>query len=100
VRKVLDTRNNQEMKMLRKIGIVTVRSAVLFWFSLLNLLPQACNTALWNGIPLLVAFSSFATAAVTSSRPLTSDIIFPAIALFMLLQFPLAMVREMRITVA
>ena len=48
--------------------------------------------ALWSGIPLLVAFSSFATAALTSSKPLTSDIIFPAISLFMLLQFPLAMV--------
>lgn len=48
--------------------------------------------ALWSGIPLLVAFSSFATAAITSPKPLTSDIIFPAISLFMLLQFPLAMV--------
>lgn len=50
--------------------------------------------ALWSGIPLLVAFSSFATAAVTSSKPLTSDVIFPAISLFMLLQFPLAMVSR------
>jgi hypothetical protein len=49
--------------------------------------------ALWSGIPILVAFSSFATAAVVSDRPLTSDIIFPALSLFMLLQFPLAMVR-------
>ena len=48
--------------------------------------------ALWSGIPLLVAFSSFATAATISSRPLTSDLIFPAISLFMLLQFPLEMV--------
>ncbi len=47
---------------------------------------------LWTGIPLLVAFSSFAMAALTLSRPLTADIIFPAISLFMLLQFPLAMV--------
>jgi ATP-binding cassette subfamily C (CFTR/MRP) protein 1 len=42
---------------------------------------------------LVVAFSSFATVAVVSSRPLTSDLIFPAISLFMLLQFPLEMVR-------
>jgi hypothetical protein len=41
---------------------------------------------------VLVAFSSFATAAAISSRPLTSDVIFPAISLFMLLQFPLGMV--------
>ncbi|KAF9457511.1 multidrug resistance-associated ABC transporter [Collybia nuda] len=77
VRRILETRNNQELKTLRKIGLVT-----------------AFNTTLWNGIPLLVAFSSFATAALTSSRPLTSDIIFPAIALFMLLQFPLAMFSQ------
>lgn len=42
---------------------------------------------------VLVAFSSFAVAAFTSDTPLTSDRIFPAISLFMLLQFPLAMVR-------
>ncbi|KAF9442601.1 multidrug resistance-associated ABC transporter [Macrolepiota fuliginosa MF-IS2] len=77
LRKILDVRNNQELKMLKKIGIVT-----------------ACNMALWTGIPLLVAFASFATAAVTSSRPLTSDVIFPAISLFMLLQFPLAMFAQ------
>ncbi|KAG6837154.1 hypothetical protein H0H93_013744 [Arthromyces matolae] len=75
MRKILETRNNQELKTLRKIGLVT-----------------AFNTTLWSGIPLLVGFSSFATAAAVSSIPLTSDIIFPAISLFMLLQFPLAMV--------
>ncbi|KIK09066.1 hypothetical protein K443DRAFT_672103 [Laccaria amethystina LaAM-08-1] len=77
IRKILQTRNSQELKMLKKIGIVT-----------------ACNSALWSGIPLLVAFCSFATAAITSSRPLTSDVIFPAISLFMLLQFPLAMFSQ------
>ena len=41
---------------------------------------------------VIVAFSSFATASVCSTRPLTADVIFPAISLFMLLQFPLAMV--------
>ncbi|KAF8202113.1 multidrug resistance-associated ABC transporter [Pholiota molesta] len=77
IRKISEVRNNQELKMLKKIGIVT-----------------AWNMALWSGIPLLVAFSSFATAALTSSKPLTSDIIFPAISLFMLLQFPLAMFSQ------
>ncbi|KDR65747.1 hypothetical protein GALMADRAFT_232908 [Galerina marginata CBS 339.88] len=77
IRKISEVRNNQELKMLRKIGIYT-----------------SWNMALWSGIPLLVAFSSFATAAVTSSKPLTSDIIFPAISLFMLLQFPLAMFSQ------
>ncbi|KAG6861347.1 hypothetical protein C0995_001326 [Termitomyces sp. Mi166 len=77
MRKIFETRNNQELKMLRKIGLVT-----------------AFNTTLWSGIPLLVGFSSFATAAAMSSKPLTSDIIFPAISLFMLLQFPLAMFSQ------
>ncbi|KAF8909428.1 multidrug resistance-associated ABC transporter [Gymnopilus junonius] len=77
IRNISEVRNNQELKMLRKIGVTT-----------------SWNTALWSGIPLLVAFSSFATAAVTSSKPLTSDIIFPAISLFMLLQFPLAMFSQ------
>ncbi|KAG6889968.1 hypothetical protein C0992_003448 [Termitomyces sp. T32_za158] len=77
MRKIFETRNNQELKMLRKIGLVT-----------------AFNTTLWSGIPLLVGFSSFATAAAVSSKPLTSDIIFPAISLFMLLQFPLAMFSQ------
>jgi ABC-type bacteriocin/lantibiotic exporter with double-glycine peptidase domain len=75
IRKILFVRNQQELKVLKKIGIVT-----------------SLNTTMWSGIPLLVAFSSFATAAATSSKPITSDVIFPAISLFMLLQFPLAMV--------
>ena len=74
-----------------------------------NIDAQSLNTTMWAGIPcmrlsnnvclithpfpiVIVAFSSFATAAATSHSPLTSDIIFPAISLFMLLQFPLAMV--------
>ncbi|KAI0080155.1 metal resistance protein YCF1 [Panus rudis PR-1116 ss-1] len=77
IRKILTVRNNQELRMLRKIGVAT-----------------SLSTALWTGIPLLVAFSSFAVAAVTSDEPLTSDKIFPAISLFMLLQFPLAMFSQ------
>ncbi|KAK0457645.1 P-loop containing nucleoside triphosphate hydrolase protein [Desarmillaria tabescens] len=77
LRKILTVRNEKELKMLRKIGIAT-----------------SLNMMLWTGIPLLVAFSSFAVAAIASSKPLTSDIIFPAISLFMLLQFPLAMFSQ------
>ncbi|KAI0313275.1 P-loop containing nucleoside triphosphate hydrolase protein [Amylostereum chailletii] len=77
LRRILFVRNDLELKMMRKIAIFT-----------------ALNTTLWSAIPLLVAFSSFATAAAVSDRPLTSDIIFPAISLFMLLQFPLAMFSQ------
>ncbi|CAK5273937.1 unnamed protein product [Mycena citricolor] len=77
MRKILSVRNDKELRMLRKIGVV-----------------QAASMTMWSGIPLLVAFSSFATVAATSSRPLTADIIFPSISLFMLLQFPLAMFSQ------
>ncbi|KAH8093747.1 metal resistance protein YCF1 [Cristinia sonorae] len=77
IRKILSVRNDKEVRMLRKLGIAT-----------------SLNGSLWTGIPLLVAFSSFATAALTSDTPLTSDRIFPAISLFMLLQFPLAMFSQ------
>ncbi|CAE7095301.1 unnamed protein product [Rhizoctonia solani] len=74
IRRILTVRNEQELKMLRKIGVTT-----------------AVSTTLWTGIPLLVAFGSFATAAYTGGKPLTADVIFPCISLFNLLQFPLAM---------
>lgn len=77
IRWILAVRNEQELKMLRKIGIVT-----------------SLNSSLWTGIPLLVAFSSFAVASATSETPLTSDRIFPSISLFMLLNFPLAMFSQ------
>ncbi|WVR05627.1 hypothetical protein IAU60_002649 [Kwoniella sp. DSM 27419] len=72
--KIYDIRNNQELKMLRRIGIN---------FAGVNFI--------WQGTPFLVAFSTFATFALTSGRPLTSEIIFPAISLFQLLSFPMAM---------
>ncbi|KAG6330747.1 hypothetical protein ID866_8342 [Astraeus odoratus] len=74
MRRIFHVRNDLELKMLKKIGIAT-----------------ALYNTLWGGIPLIVAFSSLATASVFTERPLTADIIFPAISLFMLLQFPLAM---------
>ncbi|KAI3619753.1 metal resistance protein ycf1 [Moniliophthora roreri] len=77
MRRIFHTRNEEELVMLKKIGIVT-----------------SFNTMLWSGIPLLVAFSSFAVAAATSDTPLTADVIFPAISLFLLLQFPLAMFSQ------
>ncbi|KAJ7449546.1 multidrug resistance-associated ABC transporter [Mycena latifolia] len=77
IRRIFEVRNDKELRMLRKIGLL-----------------NSFSMTLWSGIPLLVAFSSFATAALTSSKPLTSDVIFPAISLFMLLQFPLAMFSQ------
>lgn len=72
--RVMTVRNDEELKNLKKIGIV-----------------GSLHFSLWSGIPFLVAFSSFATAAHFSPTPLTADIVFPAISLFMLLQFPVGM---------
>ena len=71
--KVLDARNNTELALLRKIGLV-----------------QAGSNFFWTSTPFLVAFVTFATFVKTSGRPLTSEIIFPAISLFQLLSFPMA----------
>jgi ATP-binding cassette subfamily C (CFTR/MRP) protein 1 len=70
--KVLDVRNNQELTMLKKIGY---NNSMSFFF--------------WSSTPFLVALGTFATYALTSPHPLTSDKIFPAISLFGLLAFPL-----------
>ena len=71
--KILETRNDLELKMLRNIGIV-----------------QCTSNFFWSSTPFLVAFATFAAFAATSDRPLTSEIIFPAISLFQLLSFPMA----------
>ena len=72
--KVFDARNNNELRQLRKIGIV-----------------QAASSFLWTSTPFLVAFATFATFVLSSCRPLTSEIIFPAISLIQLLSYPMAM---------
>ncbi|KAK4704436.1 hypothetical protein P7C70_g1781, partial [Phenoliferia sp. Uapishka_3] len=71
--KLLDVRNNQELVMLRKMGYLSSTSGFL-----------------WSFTPFAVAFSSFAMFSTISGKPLTSEIVFPAITLFSLLGFPLA----------
>jgi hypothetical protein len=54
VRKILSVRNHDELKMLKKIGIVTVRSlqnTVLLFNADPN--RQSLNTTLWGGIPCM-----------------------------------------------
>ncbi|KAJ7050501.1 multidrug resistance-associated ABC transporter [Mycena amicta] len=77
ISRIMAVRNDRELRMLKKIGLL-----------------NSFSMTLWSGIPLLVAFSSLATAAWTSSSPLTADVIFPCISLFMLLQFPIAMLSN------
>lgn len=66
-------RNDQELKTLRKIGA-----------------SQAFANFTWSTTPFLVSCSTFAVFVLTRDEPLTTEIVFPALTLFNLLGFPLA----------
>ena len=67
-------RNEQELKTLRKIGA-----------------SQAMANFTWSTTPFLVSCSTFAVFVLITDRPLNTEIVFPALTLFNLLGFPLAM---------
>ncbi|KAG8721626.1 hypothetical protein FRC09_007600 [Ceratobasidium sp. 395] len=77
ISRVLKIRNDEELRMLKKIGVT-----------------NAINTTLWAGVPFLAALGSFATVAYTGSKILTADIVFPCILIFNLLQDPLIRVAN------
>lgn len=66
-------RNDLELKTLRKIGAA-----------------QAVANFTWSTTPFLVSCSTFTVFVLTQDTPLTTDIVFPALTLFNLLTFPLA----------
>ncbi|CAK7265545.1 ATP-binding cassette glutathione S-conjugate transporter ycf1 [Sporothrix epigloea] len=66
-------RNDLELKNLRRIGAA-----------------QAGANFMWNTTPFLVSCLTFTAFVLTKDEPLTTEIIFPALALFNLLSFPLA----------
>ncbi|KXT17553.1 hypothetical protein AC579_6187 [Pseudocercospora musae] len=66
-------RNDQELHTLRKIGALT-----------------AVANFTWNTTPFLVSCSTFAVFVATQNKPLSTDIVFPALTLFNMLGFPLA----------
>ena len=66
-------RNDQELKTLRKIGAA-----------------QAFANFTWSTTPFLVSCSTFTVFVLTRDQPLTTEIVFPALTLFNLLTFPLA----------
>ncbi|KAL9940237.1 hypothetical protein V8E36_000942 [Tilletia maclaganii] len=76
--KLNEVRNERELKLLQRTG--TINSAFNF---------------LWTGIPFTVSLATFATYSLVTKKELTPDIIFPALSLFSLLQFPLFMVASM-----
>jgi len=66
-------RNEQELKTLRKIGA-----------------SQAFANFTWSTTPFLVSCSTFTVFVLTKDEPLTTELVFPALTLFNLLGFPLA----------
>ena len=73
MKKLNYVRNDLELKTLRKIGAA-----------------QAVATFTWSTTPFLVSCSTFTVFVLTRDEPLTTDIVFPALTLFNLLTFPLA----------
>lgn len=68
-------RNEKELKNLTRIGCF-----------------NALTNFQFNAVPFLVSCSTFAAFVYTEDRPLTTDLVFPALTLFNLLSFPLAAV--------
>lgn len=73
-KKLFDVRNGEELKLLRWAGAI-----------------NAFFNFFWTAIPFFVSLATFITYSLTSEEPLTADIIFPALTLYQLLQFPLTM---------
>ena len=73
INKLNHVRNEQELKTLRKIGA-----------------SQAFANFTWSTTPFLVSCSTFTVFVLTRDEPLTTEIVFPALTLFNLLGFPLA----------
>lgn len=67
-----DVRVNQELKNLKKIRVVNV-----------------CGGFLWQILPFLLSFFTFATFVLTLEEPLTSEILFPTLSLLNMLSSPM-----------
>ncbi|KAH8702386.1 putative ABC metal ion transporter [Talaromyces proteolyticus] len=65
-------RNDLELNTLRKIGAT-----------------QAVANFTWSSTPFLVSCCTFTVFVLTNDKPLTTEIVFPALTLFNLLTFPL-----------
>ncbi|KKK26753.1 hypothetical protein ARAM_007040 [Aspergillus rambellii] len=71
--KLSHIRNDLELNTLRKIGAT-----------------QSIANFTWQSTPFLVSCSTFTVFVLIDDRPLTTSIVFPAMTLFNLLTFPLA----------
>ncbi|KAJ6132369.1 hypothetical protein N7471_007584 [Penicillium samsonianum] len=71
--KLSHIRNDLELNTLRKIGAT-----------------QSVANFTWQSTPFLVSCSTFTVFVLTNDKPLTTEIVFPALTLFNLLTFPLS----------
>ncbi|PYH93177.1 P-loop containing nucleoside triphosphate hydrolase protein [Aspergillus ellipticus CBS 707.79] len=71
--KLSHIRNDLELNTLRKIGAT-----------------QSVANFTWQSTPFLVSCSTFTVYALTQDKPLTTEVVFPALTLFNLLTFPLS----------
>lgn len=71
--KLSHVRNDLELNNLRKIGAA-----------------QSFATFTWSSTPFFVSCSTFAVFVLVNNKPLTTELVFPALTLFNLLTFPLA----------
>ncbi|KAI5806479.1 multidrug resistance-associated protein 1 [Peziza echinospora] len=71
--KLQHVRNDLELKTLKQIGIA-----------------QSTTSFTWSTTPFLVSCLTFTVFVMTQDKPLTTDIVFPALTLFNLLTFPLS----------
>ncbi|KAJ6142209.1 hypothetical protein N7497_011308 [Penicillium chrysogenum] len=71
--KLSHIRNDLELNTLRKIGAT-----------------QSVANLTWQSTPFLVSCSTFTVFVLTNDKPLTTEIVFPALTLFNLLTFPLS----------
>ena len=71
--KLSHIRNDLELNTLRKIGAT-----------------QSIANFSWQSTPFLVSCSTFTVFVLTTDRPLSTDIVFPALTLFNILTFPLS----------
>lgn len=76
--KLNHVRNDKELKNLQRIGIF-----------------QAVTVMIWNFSPILVSCATFGVfVLIEKDRTLSTDIVFPSLALFNLLSFPLAVIPQ------
>jgi ATP-binding cassette subfamily C (CFTR/MRP) protein 1 len=80
MKKLTHIRNDLELNTLRKIGAVS-----------------AVQNFTWSSTPVFVSTATFAVFVLVNDRPLSTELVFPALTLFNMLSFPL-MVLPMVIT--